>query len=65
MLHVDSDIVSSVLADNDAEYGSISKMIITQGKIHKCLGMTKYYSCMGKVKFSMVDYIGKMLDDIP
>ena len=63
--HVDPAVVSSVLADIDAEYGKITKMTITQGKVHKYLGMTIDYSLPGKVMFSMVDYIGKMLDDIP
>ena len=40
MLHVDSNIVSSIISDIDAEYGKILKMTITQGKIHKYLGMT-------------------------
>ena len=38
--HVDPALVSSVLADIDAEYGKISKMTITRGKLHKYLGMT-------------------------
>ena len=38
MLHVDSNIVSSVLADMDAEYGNIVKMTIIWGRIHKYLG---------------------------
>ena len=40
-------------------------MIITQGKVHKYLGMTIDYSSPGKVILSMIDYIGKMLDNIP
>ena len=31
--HIDPDIVSRVLADIDAEYGKITKMNITRGKI--------------------------------
>ena len=38
--NVDHAVFSSVLADIDAEYGKISKMTITQGKVHKYLGMT-------------------------
>ena len=33
--HVDFDIVSSVLADINIEYGKILKMTITRGKIQK------------------------------
>ena len=40
-------------------------MTIMWGKIHKYLGMTIEYSSTDKVIFSMINYIGKMLDDIP
>ena len=39
-------------------------MTITWGKIHKYLRMTIYYSLPGKVKLSMVGYIGKVLNYI-
>ena len=39
-------------------------MTITRGKVHKYLGMTIDYSLPGKVIFSMIDYIGKMLEYI-
>ena len=62
--HIYPTAVSRVLADIDAEYGNIKKMTITQGKVHKYLGMTIDYSSPGKVIFSIIDYIGKMLDNI-
>ena len=65
MSHVDSYIVSSVLADIDSEYGKITKMTITRGKIHRYLMMTINYPSPGKVRLSMVDYIENMLDEIP
>ena len=65
LLQVDSYIVSSIISSFDAEYGNISKMTITRGNIHKYLGVTIKYYFPGKAKFSMVDYIGNMLDDIP
>ena len=40
-------------------------MTITQGKVHKYLGINIDYSLSGNVIFSMIDYIGKMFDDIP
>ena len=40
-------------------------MTITRGKLHKYLGMTIDYSFPVKLIFSMIDYIGKMLDNIP
>ena len=63
--HVDPAVVYSVLADIDAEYGKISKNTITRGKVHKYLGMTIDYSSPGKVILSMINYIGKILDNIP
>ena len=63
--HVDPSVVSSVLSDIDAEYGKISKMTIMRSKVHKYLGMNIDYSLPGKVIFSMIEYIGKVLEDIP
>ena len=40
-------------------------MTITRGKVHKYLGMTIDYSSPGKVILSMINYIGKMFDNIP
>ena len=58
-------VISNVLADTDEEYGKIAKMTITQGKVHKYLGMTIAYYSPGWVIFLMINYIGKILDDIP
>ena len=62
--HVDPAVVFSVLADIDAKYGKISKMTITRGKVHKYLRITIDYSSPGKLIFSIIDYIGKILDNI-
>ena len=39
-------------------------MTITRGKVHKYLGMNIDYSSPGKVILSIINYIGKILDDI-
>ena len=62
--HVDPAVVSSILAYIYSEYGKISKMTITRGNVHKYLEMTIDYSSSGKLIFSMIEYIGKILDDI-
>ena len=62
---VNPDVVYSVLGEIDAEYARIAKMTITRGKVHKYLRMTIDFSWPGKVILSMIDYIVKMLDDIP
>ena len=63
--HVEPTVISSVLAEIDAEYGKIEKMTITWGKVHKYLGTKIDYSSPGKVIFSIINYIGNMIDDIP
>ena len=40
-------------------------MTITQGRVHKYLGITIDYSLPGKVIFSMINYIRKMINYIP
>ena len=40
-------------------------MAITRGKVHKYMGMTIDSSSPDKLVFLTIDYIGKMLDDIP
>ena len=40
-------------------------MTITWGKVYKYLGMTIDYSSSGKLIFLIINYVGKMLDDIP
>ena len=40
-------------------------MTIMQGKVHKYLGMTIDYSSSSKAIFSMIYYIGKIIDNIP
>ena len=65
ILHVDSDIVSSIFSNVGAEYVKIAKMTIIWVKVQKNLGMTINYSSPGKVILSIADYIGKKLDDIP
>ena len=65
MSHVYYEIVSSLLSDIDAEYGNIVKMNITWGNIHKNLKITIDYHFTGKVKFFIVNYIGKVIKYIP
>ena len=63
--HVDPAFISSVLFDIDAEYGKIAKMTITQGKVHKYLNMIIDYSLPDTVILYIMDFIVKMLGNIP
>ena len=40
-------------------------MTIPWGKIHKYLGMNIDYSSIGKLTFSLIEYIVNMFDGIP
>ena len=62
--HVDPSVISNIIADIDVDYGKIAKMTITRGKVHKYLKTTIDYSLYRKVILSMINYIGKMLDNI-
>ena len=44
MLHINPNIVSSVLAKIDVEYRKMAKITISRGNIHTHLGMTIEYS---------------------
>ena len=45
--HVEPYVIPIVLADINLEYVKIEKIIITQGKVYKYLGMTIDYSSPG------------------
>ena len=64
MFHFDSEIFSRVFSDIDTGYGKIVKITIMRGKIHKYLGMNINYSFSGKLIFSIINYIGKIIYDI-
>ena len=63
--HEDPKAVDSVLGLLETRYGKEAPLSITRGKIHDYLGMTLDFSEDGKVKILMVDYIQKMLAEIP
>ena len=37
-------------------------MQVNRGKFHKYLGMTLYYSMVGQLNITMLDYINEILD---
>jgi len=58
--------VTSFLNWIEDRYGTIGKVKITRGKVHKYLGMTLDYSQPGKVIINMKDYVKKdMLNEFP
>jgi hypothetical protein len=63
--HVNDNVNTKVIKMIESEFGKEASLTITMGKIHDYLGMTLDYSEKGKVKIKMLDYIEKMLADLP
>jgi hypothetical protein len=63
--HVDPSVVTEVIKQLEDEFGKEASLTVTRGKKHDYLGMTIDYSTPGKVKIGMVDYIDKMLAELP
>ena len=63
--HVDPKVVDKVLEDINEKYGKEAPITVTRGKVHEYLGMTIDYREDGVVKVTMIDYINKMLEDLP
>jgi hypothetical protein len=63
--HLNPDVNTCILELIEAEFGKESLIPITRGRIHDYLEMTPDYSEKGKVKSKMLDYIEKMLADLP
>jgi hypothetical protein len=58
---VNTDIIKKI----NYKFGKEYPITITRGKVHDYLGMTLDYSKRGKVKIKMLDYVDKMLADLP
>ena len=63
--HVDHEVVTEVISWLEQEFGAEAPLTKTRGKVHEYLGMTIDFSEPGKVKFTMIDYIQRMLNDLP
>jgi hypothetical protein len=65
--HMKQSVIDSVLNDLNKEFGTTRKPLAatTTGMIHDYLGITINYSEMGKVKFTMYDYLDDILDEMP
>ena len=42
-----------------------SKMSVTRGKVHECLGMDLDYTGKKSVKIAMIKYVDKVIKDFP
>ncbi len=63
--HVDPKVNTNTIAQINEEFGKEAPITVTRGKIHDYLGMTLDYSEKGKVKIKMIDYVEKLLADLP
>jgi len=63
--HVDSNVNDQFLKWLNEMYGSLKRVSATRGNKHRYLGMVIDFSCKGKVKFKMDDYVEEMLSEFP
>jgi hypothetical protein len=64
--HLKQMVIDSVLADLNNKFGTTKKPLsATTGHVHDYLGITIDYSEIGKVKFTMYDYLEDILDEMP
>jgi hypothetical protein len=63
--HVSEDVNTDIIKIINDEFGEEAPITITRLKVHDYLGMTLDYSERDKVKIKMLDYIDKMLADLP
>ena len=63
--HVDMEVLESIISKIELEFGKEAPLTVTRGKIHEYLGMTIDFSDPGKVIFSMIDYVQKLIDETP
>ena len=61
--HVDSKVINKFLQWLHRNYGKLKKVSATRGKIREYLGMTIDFLNKGKVKFKMIDFVEKMIED--
>jgi hypothetical protein len=63
--HVDCETVTSVVKVIEAEFAKHAPLTVQRGLLHDYLGMTIDFSIKGKVMITMIDFIEKMLEEIP
>ena len=63
--HVDQAAIDDIIKKLERRYTKEIPLSITKGDVHEYLGMKIEYSQKGKVRFSIPDYINRMLEDIP
>jgi hypothetical protein len=66
ILHMNQSVIDSVLADLNNEFGTTKKPLAANTvHVHDYLGITIDYTELGKVKFTMYDYLEDILCEKP
>ena len=63
--HLKDGVLEEVIADFNAQYGKLTPLTMTQGKIHDYLGLTLEYSVPGEVTIHKDDYTKGILNEAP
>ena len=63
--HSNQAMVESIIGLLEQEFGKETLPTVDMGHVHKYLGMAINYSELGKVKFTMPDYIQGLVDECP
>ena len=63
--HVSQDALEELISKLEDRFGKEAPLTIKRGAIHEYLGMKIDFSNEGKVLFSMLEYIDRMLADAP
>ena len=63
--HVDINVLENIISEIEKEFGKESPLTVTRGNTHEYLGMTIDFSEPGKVIFSMLEYIERLIADTP
>ena len=63
--HMEQKVLDEIAVQLSKKYGQETPLTVHRGKVHDYLGMTIDYSEDGKVRFSMIDYIDRLLDEAP
>ena len=63
--HRDESAVQGLIDTLNGEFGKVSPLTGSVGRIHEYLGMTIDYTVRGKVRFSMIDYLQDIIEHLP
>jgi hypothetical protein len=63
--HEGPQLVMSIINKLKKRYGNEAPLTVKHGKVHNYLGMTLDFLSPKKMRILMLDYILKLLDDLP